>query len=45
MKGLGSKLLKGAYIGDFVREYFTGYWGDTRSLDYSSYVKGRFIIR
>ena len=35
--GLGSKLLKRGYAGDYVAEYLRGKcnW-DTRSLDYSS---------
>ena len=34
VEGLNS--LKGRYIGDHIREYYRGYQGDTRSLDYSS---------
>ena len=33
-----SKLLKGGYIRDYVREYCRLFKGDTRSLDYSSYI-------
>ena len=32
--GLGSKLLKGVYIGDYKGDYFKG---DTMSLDYGSH--------
>ena len=29
--------LKGGHKGDFIGNYYRGYYGDTRSLDYSSY--------
>ena len=35
--GLGSKLLKGAYIGDCIGDYYRAYQGDTMRLEYSSY--------
>ena len=28
--------LKESYIGDYMRESYRAYWGDTRSLDYGS---------
>ena len=48
---LESKLLKGGYTGDYIREYYRSYQGDThtRSLDYSSdsitYDTGVFSLR
>ena len=38
VKGLGSKLLKGGYIGDEIGEFMIigAITGDTRSLDYGS---------
>ena len=35
-----SKLLKGAYIGDHLGEYYGVINGDTKSLDYGSYGFG-----
>ena len=29
--------LKGCYIGDYIGNYYRGYKGDARSLDYGSY--------
>ena len=34
-----SKLPKGGYIGDCIGDYYRAYKEDTRSLDYSSYVR------
>ena len=31
-----SKLLRGGYIGDYIRDYYRVIKGDTRSLEYSS---------
>ena len=33
----GLNSLKGAYIRDYMGDYYRAYQGDTRSLDYSSY--------
>ena len=36
-------LFKQGYIGKCIREYYRAYEGDTRSLDYSSYILTKFL--
>ena len=37
--------LKGAYIGNYIREYSGAYSGNTRSLDHSSYERKHLHIQ
>ena len=37
-RGLSSRLLRGNYLGDNIREDYRVMKGDTRSVDYSSWV-------
>ena len=36
--------LKGGYIGDYIEDYYRVIKGDTKSLDYSSYVNAQIRV-
>ena len=37
--------LKGGHLGDYIGDYHRVIQGDTRSLDYSSYIHNLFLVR